>query len=269
MVAIDTEPRLRVHEIRKHFGSIEALSSVSFTVNRGQVVGLVGDNGAGKSTLIKILSGVYRPSSGYLEWEGSAVKIRSPRHAMALGINTIYQDLALVNVMSVWRNFYLGREAEMSSEVGPVRVINMHDARDRAANALEEVGIHLESVDTEVGQLSGGQRQAIAIARAVHWQAKLLIMDEPTSALSLKEADLVLDHIEQARRKGVSVIVITHNVRHIMSAVDRFVVIAHGRLMADLARDETNFDEISDLIIGRAVRAQVDPQGSDSTDHHN
>jgi simple sugar transport system ATP-binding protein len=188
---------------------------------------------------------------------------------MALGINTIYQDLALVNVMSVWRNFYLGREAEMSSEVGPVRVINMHDARHRAANALEEVGIHLQSVDTEVGQLSGGQRQAIAIARAVHWQAKLLIMDEPTSALSLKEADLVLDHIEQARRKGVSVIVITHNVRHIMSAVDRFVVIAHGRLMADLARDETNFDEISDLIIGRAVRAQADSQGSDSTDHHN
>lgn len=268
-MTVDMKPRLRVRNIQKHFGSIVAIRSVSFDVQSGQVIGLVGDNGAGKSTLIKILSGVYRPDSGGLEWEGSPVTIRSPRHAMALGITTIYQDLALVNVMSVWRNFYLGREPEMSSAFGPVRVINMSQARRHAADALEEVGIRLESMDTEVGQLSGGQRQAIAIARAVHWQAKLLIMDEPTSALSLKEADLVLDHIDQARRKGVSVIVITHNVRHIMSAVDRFVVIAHGTLMADLARDETDFNEISDLIIGRAVRASVDRQASESTDGHN
>jgi simple sugar transport system ATP-binding protein len=258
-----------VRNIQKRFGSITAIRSVSFEVQPGQVIGLVGDNGAGKSTLIKVLSGVYRPDSGVLEWDGSPINIRSPRHAMALGINTIYQDLALVNVMSVWRNFYLGRESEMSAAIGPVRIVNMTQARRRTAEALEEVGIRLESVDTEVGQLSGGQRQAIAIARAVHWRARLLIMDEPTSALSLKEADLVLEHIDQARRKGVSVIVITHNVRHIMSAVDRFVVIAHGALMADLASDETNFDEISDLIIGRAVRAPTNRRPSDPTDGHN
>ena len=241
-------PVVRMEKIVKRFGTITALDGVDFTVNQREVVGLLGDNGAGKSTLIKVLTGVYTPTSGQILFEGEEVEIPSPREARALGIETCYQDLALVNQMSITRNFFLGRE--MARRFGPIKLLDMAGMNGHARDALEHIGINIRSPQEKVGKLSGGERQSIAIGRARHFGAKLLILDEPTSALSVGETHKVLTYTQNARERGLSVIFITHNVGHVYQVADRFTIIRRGHLVGTYTRDEVDEDDIADLITG-------------------
>ena len=241
-------PVVRMENIVKRFGTITALDGVDFTVDKHEVVGLLGDNGAGKSTLIKVLTGVYTPTSGQIYFEGKKVDIPSPREARALGIETCYQDLALVNQMSITRNFFLGRE--LLRRLGPITVLDMKGMNDQAREALKHIGIQIRSPQEKVGKLSGGERQSIAIGRARHFGAKLLILDEPTSALSVGETHKVLTYTQNAKERGLSVIFITHNVGHVYQVADRFTIIRHGHLVGNYTRDEVDEQDIADLITG-------------------
>lgn len=245
-------PVVRMEKIVKRFGTITALDGVDFTVHRHEVVGLLGDNGAGKSTLIKCLTGVYTPTSGQIYFEGKQVQVPSPREARALGIETCYQDLALVNQMSITRNFYLGRE--LVRRIGPIRWLAVREMDGQARDALHDIGIHIRSPREKVGKLSGGERQSIAIGRARYFGAKLLILDEPTSALSVGETRKVLSYTQAAKEQGLGVIFITHNVSHVYQAATRFTVIRRGRLVGTYTRDEVTEKDIADLITG--VRKQ-------------
>lgn len=240
---------LEVQHVAKRFGRIDALSDVHFGVGEGKVVALLGDNGAGKSTLIKILSGIHKPDRGQIVWQGTPVTFGSPHDAHQRGISTVYQDLAVVDLMSVYRNMFLGREDTITRGRWPFRWIDRNRAMRETNAALAELGIRLRSADETVARMSGGERQSIAIARGVHFSAKLLILDEPTSALSLKQSQRVLSSIESARGRGLSIIFITHNVHHVFSVADRYVVLSHGRTVADLAHGECTIADLSDLII--------------------
>jgi simple sugar transport system ATP-binding protein len=241
-------PLVRMEKIMMHFGSVVALDGVDFDVRHAEVMALLGDNGAGKSTLIKILTGVHQLTSGTIYFDGNAVVINSPQDSRALGIETVYQDLALVNAMSIGRNFYLGREPVR--KVGPFPWLDMHKIAKQTRDSLADVGIQIRSAGDKVGKLSGGERQSIAIGRAVHFGVKLLILDEPTSALSVGEARKVLDYTRIAKARGMSVIFITHNVHHVMEVADRYTIIRHGTKVGTYGRDEINYDELSDLISG-------------------
>lgn len=234
--------------IVKNFGTVEALRGVDFTVKKGEVRALMGDNGAGKSTLIKVLTGVHTPTSGTIRFDGSDVKIGSPADARALGIETCYQDLALVPLMSIWRNFFLGRE--MGTQVGPIKWLKRAEMRRLCREALHDIGIEIRSPEEKVGKLSGGERQSIAIGRAIHFGAKLLILDEPTSALSVAETNKVLTYIDNARTSGLPVIFITHNVNHIYEVSDSYTIIRHGRAVGTYQRGELTQQDIADLITG-------------------
>jgi simple sugar transport system ATP-binding protein len=254
---------LEARRLAKRFGHVDALRRVDFRVGYGEVVGLLGDNGAGKSTLIKILNGLYEPDRGEILWEGAPIRLRSPREAQDLGVSVVYQDLAIVDLMNIHRNMFLGREEEVCVKVGPFRLFRPHLAKARAEQVLSEIGIRVRDTDEPVQNLSGGERQSIAIARAVHFSAKLLIMDEPTSQLSLKETAKVLHYIEEARTRGVSVVFITHNVRHVYPVADRFTVLSHGRSIGEFAKGEVTEEEISELIVrgsdaSRALREEDD-----------
>ncbi len=244
----DRTPVIKMEKIVKRFGTITALSDVDFVVNQQEVVGLLGDNGAGKSTLIKVLTGVYTPTSGKIYMDGNLVQIPSPREARALGIETCYQDLALVPLMSITRNFFLGRE--VTKKLGPIEYLDMATMDEQAREALKDIGIHIRSPREKVGKLSGGERQSIAIGRARHFGARLLILDEPTSALSVGETHKVLTYTLNAKEQGLSVIFITHNVGHVYQVADRFVVIRRGELVGSYARDEVTEKDIADLITG-------------------
>jgi simple sugar transport system ATP-binding protein len=239
---------VRMEGIVKRFGTITALNGVDFTVGRREVMGLLGDNGAGKSTLIKVLTGVYPPSSGKIYIDGKLVDIPSPREARALGIETCYQDLALVPLMSITRNFFLGRE--LTRHLGPIHWLDIAEMDRRSREALRDIGIHIRSPREKVGKLSGGERQSIAIGRARHFGAKLLILDEPTSALSVGETHKVLTYTLNAKERGLSVIFITHNVGHVYQVADRFTVIRRGEMVGTYTRDEVNEKDIADLITG-------------------
>ena len=241
-------PRLSVRGISKSFGHVKALSDVSFDVMPGEVVGLLGDNGAGKSTLIKTLCGVHKPDSGGFVWEGEEVIFDSPRHAMATGISVVYQDLAVIPILSIYRNMFLGREAEVCRKLAGVSFMMKNKAKEIAAEALTGLGIHVPDVESPVAVLSGGERQSISLARAVYFQHQLLILDEPTAALSLKETAKVLGYVEEARRKGASVIIITHNLSHAWQVSDRFVVLFHGGIADIVRKDEVELDDLADLI---------------------
>jgi simple sugar transport system ATP-binding protein len=245
-------PVVRMENIVKRFGTITALNGVDFTVHEGEVVGLLGDNGAGKSTLIKVLTGVYTPTSGQIYFEGNLVQIPSPQIARALGIETCYQDLALVNQMSITRNFYLGRE--LVQRVGPIPWLDVRGMNRRAREALRDIGIHIRSPNEKVGKLSGGERQSIAIGRARYFGAKLLILDEPTSALSVGETRKVLAYTQAAKERGLGVIFITHNVGHVYQAADRFTIIRHGNMVGNYTKDEVTEKDIADLITGERER---------------
>ncbi len=230
------EPLLQVRDITKLFGSVIALSHVSAAVNRGEVTCLLGDNGAGKSTLIKILSGVFRPTEGEYFFEGKPVRFASPREARAMGIATVYQDLSLLPLMPVWRNFFLGAEPEKGTAIA--RHINIGFAKSAVREELYKMGIDIRDPDQSVGTMSGGERQCIAIARAVYFGAKVLILDEPTAALGVKQAGIVLRYVAQAKKRGLGVIFISHNPQHAYAVGDRFIILKRGRAIGNWTKAE-------------------------------
>ena len=241
---------LEADGVGKYFGNVRALADVSLSVRAGQVTCVLGDNGAGKSTLIKILSGVFGPDEGEVRIDGSAVRFHSPRDARAAGVATVFQDLAMVPLMAIWRNFYLG--SEPTRGWGPWRRFDARAARAGTRDALSAMGIDIRDPDQPVGTLSGGERQSVAIARAVHFGARVLILDEPTSALGVKQAGVVLRRVVQAREKGLGVVFITHNPHHAYPVGDRFVVLNRGRLLGDFAKAEIGRDELVRLMSGGA-----------------
>jgi len=241
-------PLVKMENIVMKFGRVVALDNVDFDVRPQEIMALMGDNGAGKSTLIKILTGIYAPTSGQIRFEGEVVQISNPRRARALGIETVYQDLALVNLMSIGRNFFLGREP--ICQVGPLPCLNMSCIDRDTRRSLADIGIAVRSANDKVGTLSGGERQSIAIGRAVHFGMKLLILDEPTSALSVAESRKVLEYTLNAKERGMSVIFITHNIHHVTQVADRYTVIRHGKNVGTYDRDQVSADDISDLITG-------------------
>ena len=243
-------PILEVHEISKFFGSVNALQDISLAVRAGQVTCVLGDNGAGKSTLIKILSGVFGPDHGDFLVDGKPVRFASPRDARSAGISTVYQDLAMVPLMSVWRNFFLG--SEPTRGWGPFRRFDVATAKRLTSTELKAMGIDVRDPDQTVGTLSGGERQSVAIARAIHFGARLLILDEPTSALGVKQAGVVLRRIAQAREQGLGVIFITHNPHHAYPVGDRFVVLKRGKSLGNFAKSEIERDELVRLMAGGA-----------------
>lgn len=242
-----TEPIIELNHVSRTYGSVTALRDVSLEVRPGEVLCVLGDNGAGKSTLIKILSGIHQPSSGEMLIDAAPVKLPGPAQALAQGIATVHQDLALVDDMSVWRNFYLGQEA--TGSLGLLRREEMHA---ECARALEEMGVNLKSVDGPVSDLSGGQRQVVSIARAVHFGARVLILDEPTAALGVKQSSMVLRLIHNARQRGVAVIFITHNPRHAMLVGDHFLVLGLGEVLVDAPREDVDIEELTVQMAGGA-----------------
>jgi simple sugar transport system ATP-binding protein len=243
-------PLLEADGVGKYFGNVRALSDVSLSVGAGQVTCVLGDNGAGKSTLIKILSGVFAPDEGEVRIDGSVAKFHSPRDALSAGIATVFQDLAMVPLMAIWPNFYLG--SEPTKGWGPWRHFDARAARAGTRQALAAMGIDIRDPDQPVGTLSGGERQSVAIARAVHFGARVLILDEPTSALGVKQAGVVLRRVVQARERGLGVVFITHNPHHAHPVGDRFVVLNRGRLLGDFAKDDIARDELVRLMSGGA-----------------
>jgi simple sugar transport system ATP-binding protein len=231
-----SEPLLSARGIRKSYGAVEALSGVSLTVRAGEVTCLLGDNGAGKSTLIKILSGVVRPDAGEIRMNGEAVELGSARDALDRGIATVFQDLAVVPVMSIYRNFFLGREPIRGW--GPLRRIDKTMAMTRAAEEISRFGIDVDDVTRPIITLSGGERQSVAIARAIHFGARVLILDEPTSALGVKESEIVLRFIKRARDGGIGIVFITHNVHHAWLIGDTFEILKRGSVSQTFARED-------------------------------
>lgn len=241
-------PLLEARNIAKSFGSVVALSGVSIQLSEGEVHCLLGDNGAGKSTLIKILSGVHQPSRGELYVQGEPVSFASPREALDRGIATVFQDLAMIPLMSVTRNFFLGHEPVR--RWGPVTIFDSGRAAQIAGDEMRGLGIVVRDPHQAVGTLSGGERQCIAIARAAYLGAKVLILDEPTSALGITQTKLVLKSISEVRSRRVGVIFITHNVRHALAVGERFTVLNRGRTLECRSRKDTNLDELQDLMSG-------------------
>jgi len=237
-----------VQGLGKRFGSVVALEDISLRVHAGEVMALLGDNGAGKSTLIKCLSGVYRPDSGHILMRGKEVTFTAPRDALAYGIATVYQDLAMIPMMSIARNFFLGAEPVRGR--GLFRRLDMRAANRIARKELASLGIKIRSTMQPVGTLSGGERQALAIARAVYFGARLLILDEPTSALGVKEADIVLRYIESARNNGVGVIFITHNVRHAYPVADVFTILNRGEHYGTFQKASVTQEEVREMMAG-------------------
>lgn len=237
---------VRMVGISKSFGTVQALKDVEFDVGYQEVMGLVGDNGAGKSTLIKILTGVFPPDEGEIYFEGKKVKILSPREAREMGIETVYQDLALIPLMSISRNFFLGREPTI--RLGLLRFLDKRNMDYTVQMVLSQIGINVRSPDEPVAVLSGGERQSVAIGRALHFGAKLLILDEPTSALSIRETQQVLDFILEAKARGLSIVFITHNIHHVYSVADRFTVLERGCKVATLRKDEVTAEEIIEIV---------------------
>lgn len=241
---------LEADSVGKYFGTVRALAEVSLSVRAGEVTCVLGDNGAGKSTLIKILSGVFGPDEGEMRIDGEPVRFHSPRDARSAGIATVFQDLAMVPLMAIWRNFHLG--SEPTKGWGPWRRFDARAARDSTREALSAMGIDIRDPDQPVGTLSGGERQSVAIARAVHFGARILILDEPTSALGVKQAGVVLRRVVQAREKGLGVVFITHNPHHAYPVGDRFAVLNRGRLLGDFAKSDIGREELVRLMAGGA-----------------
>ena len=242
------DPRLEARDVSMRFGGVVALEHASLAARAGEVTCLLGDNGAGKSTLIKILAGVHAPTQGACLLDGEPVHFRSPREALARGIATVYQDLAMVPLMSVWRNFFLG--AEPTSGRGPFRRIDVERCREETRTELAAMGIELRDPDQAVGSLSGGERQAAAIARALHFGARVLILDEPTAALGVRQSKRVLEHVRTAADRGVAVVFVTHTPHHAHPVGDRFVVLRRGRIVADEPREALPVEELAALMAG-------------------
>ena len=252
----ETAPLIEVSNISKYFGNVMALQDVSMTVYPGEVHCLLGDNGAGKSTLIKTLSGVHAPDRGEIRIEGQRVRFSSPREALQAGIATAYQDLAMIPLMSISRNFFLG--SEPTTGWGPFRRFDVAQADEITRAELNRMGIAVRDTSQPVGTLSGGERQSVAIARAVYFGARILILDEPTAALGVKEAGVVLRYIAQAREQGLGVVFITHNVHHAWAIGDKFTLLSHGRSEGTFTKDETSREEVISLMAGGAALEELE-----------
>jgi simple sugar transport system ATP-binding protein len=243
----DAVPVIEAVDVSKAFGATTALVDVALKAYSGRILALLGDNGAGKSTLIKILSGVFPPDRGELRFRGEKVIFANPAHARKLGIATVFQDLAVCELLSVTRNIVLGREPQKG--FGPFKWLDLRRADAMARSALHQLGVRWErGLDERGVNISGGERQSLAIARAMFFGSSLLVLDEPTSALAVRQAGRVLDHIVQARDRGQAVILITHNFRHALSVADDLTVLAQGRVAAHFRRDEIELDELTDLV---------------------
>jgi simple sugar transport system ATP-binding protein len=243
-------PFLQIRGLCKQFGSIRALENVDLDIYPGEVLGLLGDNGAGKSTLIKNISGVYMPTAGTVHCEGKPVTISSPGVARALGIETVFQDLALIPNLDAAANLFIGRELGWGPFKGLLHVMRKRAMEEDARKTLEQLDIHVPSLRTEVDEFSGGQRQAIAVARAIRWKAKLVILDEPTAALSVPEQRKVLSLTRQLASQGVAVIYITHNILDVIAVTDRVAILHRGRKAAEIRTKDANEHDIVSLIMG-------------------
>ncbi len=241
-------PIIEMRDIEKHFGSVIALAGVSLDVFAGECHCLLGDNGAGKSTFIKTMSGVHQPTSGEVFFEGKPMSFSDPAAAIAAGIATVHQHLAMIPLMSVTRNFFMGNEPV--KKVGPFKLFDQQLANKVTMEQMSAMGINLRSPDQAVGTLSGGERQTVAIARAVHFGAKVLILDEPTSALGVRQTANVLSTVDKVRKQGIAVVFITHNVRHALAVGDRFTVLNRGKTLGTANRGEITPEELQDLMAG-------------------
>ncbi|MEM7043781.1 MAG: ATP-binding cassette domain-containing protein [Pseudomonadota bacterium] len=250
------KPIIRMIDIEKHFGSVIALAGVSLDVYGGECHCLLGDNGAGKSTFIKTMSGVHKPTKGEIYFEDKPLSFEDPRDAITAGIATVYQDLAMIPLMSVSRNFFMGNEPTK-------KVLGMsfydHDYADRVTmDEMKKMGINLRGPDQAVGTLSGGERQTVAISRAVHFGAKVLILDEPTSALGVRQTSNVLATVDKVRKAGIAVVFITHNVRHALSVGDRFTVLNRGKTLGTAERGQITPEELQDMMAGGQELAELE-----------
>ncbi|MBA2772598.1 MAG: sugar ABC transporter ATP-binding protein [Nocardioidaceae bacterium] len=243
-------PIIEVTGIGKSYGQVIALHDVTTSVRAGEVTCVLGDNGAGKSTFIKILAGAHEHTEGTFVVDGISRNMNSPRAALALGIATVYQDLAVVPLMPVWRNFFLG--SEITKGFGPIRRLDISGMKRIAKSELAAMGIDLRDVDQPIGTLSGGERQCVAIARAVYFGARALILDEPTAALGVRQSGIVLKYIAKARDRGLGVVFITHNPHHAYPVGDRFMLLRRGRSMGDFAKSEITLDELVRMMSGGA-----------------
>jgi simple sugar transport system ATP-binding protein len=253
-------PAIELSGVSKRFGSVIALQDIDIRVDPGEVHCLLGDSGAGKSTLIKILSGVYRPTTGEIRVDGRRVEFRSPRDAAECGVATVFQDLGMIPLMSISRNFFLGREPVRG--VFPFRRFDKEKANSVARKAMAEIGIDVRDPTQAVGTLSGGERQSVAIARAIHFGAKVLILDEPTSALGVHQAAMVLKFVIEARLRGLAVIFISHNIHHAYPVGDVFTLLNRGRSRGTFRKSEITRDEVVTIMSGgedlKAVEAEID-----------
>jgi simple sugar transport system ATP-binding protein len=242
------DPLIEVDHVSKYFGSVIALSDVSMGVGAGEVMCLLGDNGSGKSTLIKCLSGVHKPDKGKVKLNGKPVNFESPREALDMGIATVYQDLAMVPLMSITRNFFMGREPTRG--LGPFLIFDQKKANAVAKEEMQKIGIDVRDPGQAVGTLSGGERQCVAIARAVFFGARVLILDEPTSALGVSQASMVLKYIAQARARNIAVIFITHNVHHAYPVGDRFTILNRGISWGTFEKSEVSREDVLNMMAG-------------------
>ena len=243
------EPLLRIEGLTKRYGAVTALEDVSFDVHAGEVVALLGDNGAGKSTLIKILSGAHRPDEGRIFVEGRQVDLHSPKEAMRLGVETIYQYTAMIPAMSIARNIFIGREPLRGSFMFGIGLMDRRKMAQHAINSLTNIDLRTRSPETPVEELSGGQRQAVAIARAMYFKSKVLILDEPTNHLSVKETSRVLDYVASLKEQGITSIFISHNLHHIHPIADRIVAMARGEKIADVKKADISLEEMTAMIV--------------------
>lgn len=251
------EPILDVRQLSKRFGAVQALSGVTFDVRAGEVVALVGDNGAGKSTTIKMIAGVEQPDDGEIVFQGAAVKLLSPVTAEKLGIQTVYQDLALCDNLDIVANLFLGREVARWIIPGLLKVMDKTEMERRAIPVLHDLGINLPPLHTQVASLSGGQRQTVAVARSVLWGSKLVMLDEPTAALGVAQQRAVLDLIARLAQSGKAVLVISHNLSDVFKIADRIVVLRLGRTVASLIRRDVTPEQVIAAITGTAEEASI------------
>ena len=249
---------LELKNVSRYFDSVIALKDIDLQIQLGEVHCLLGDNGAGKSTLIKTLAGVHQPSEGQYLYNEKPIKLSSPKKALDLGIATVYQDLALVSLMSVTRNFFMGRE--ITKGWGPFKYFDQVTANKIAIEGLAEMGIVVHDPEQAIGTMSGGEKQCLAIARAIHFGAKVLILDEPTAALGVKQSANVLKVIAKARLRGLAIIFITHNVHHAYAIADRFTLLNRGRSLGTFSKNDISKDDVLAMMAGKEELAQLEAE---------
>ena len=249
----NTTPLLEARGITKAYGNVAAWTGINFKLFGGEIVGLVGDNGAGKSTLVKTLCGAHQPTEGQLLVEGEEVTFSSPKESRERGIEVVYQDLALANELSVAENIFLGREMKRAGFMGRIGTMDRKAMQSSAVATLESLAIEIKSVETRCGMMSGGQRQAVAVARAIMWGSKVLLLDEPTAALAVAESDKIAGLVAGVKDKGVGVILVSHNLPQVHELCDRVVVLLRGRVVTELHRGEYSIDDMVSWITGAAL----------------